>query len=393
MRETKPCTGSDGWQEALAQTEFLLETLQPSWLESPAQRLTYRTCVFLFTALTFLSLNYLTGWTMEFLPEGQLIITVKKWLANNTEPLVGSWSTTGLALNFIIAVVAGLAIGLRPTIKPIETLRWSGAKAWTGMVHGLRRGSIGGVKYGIYIGLIAGLIRYAIWTLGNAKLNTGGSLVELGEWGRSGQIAGVILGLIAWVTILWIARPSLRRINELWDWHIIASVEVLVSGLIFGLAAGVSVGWLLGGTSGLCIALMAALSRGHRNNANFRVADGVIVALIGWLIYGVLTWFISRQLLKGFTMGLSGWMDLWLLSWLGVGAVAGLIAKLSATAKPVETLQSAGIDAARDLTRKETGSAWSQDPILHQHLLHLRYRGYRRHRMRCPSDCTPPDWG
>jgi DNA polymerase III delta prime subunit len=338
------------------QTEFLLETLQPSWLESLARLLTYRTCVFLFTALTFLSLTYLTGWMMDFLPQGQLLIMVKawlEWLANRSEPAVGSWlknsggwSTTSLAIDFIIAVAAGLAIGLKPTIKPIETLRWSGAKAWRGMILGLRRGSIGGVKYGTYIGVIAGLIMGAIWTLGNT--NTGRSSgIELWKWGTSGQIAGVILGLIAWVSILWIDRSSFRRINELWDWHIIKSVEVLLSGLIFGLAVGAHIDLLVGIFSGLAIGLIAGISRNHTDRPIFGVADGVIVGLIGWLIYGVLTWLMGRQLLEGFNIELSNWLDIWLLAWLGIGAAAGLIAKLSATAKPIETLQGAGIDATR----------------------------------------------
>ena len=340
------------------QTEFLLETLQPSWLGSPAQRLTYRSWVFLFVVIFILVNFWLRDWIMDLLPEGPLLIKVKEWLANRSEPAVGSWlknsggwSKTILSLNSIVAVIVGLAIALRPTIKPIETLRWSGAKAWTGMVLGFRRGAIGGLKYGAYIGLVAGLVFWAIWTLGNAQLNTGGlSAIELAKWDTSGRIAGVTVSLITWLTILGIARSSFRRIDDLWDWHVITSGEVLLSGFVFGLASSISFGWssgpymglLLGALCGLAIGIITRISR-NQSDRLFTVADGMIVGLIGWLLYGVITWLLGWQFLEGFTIGLFHWMDLWLLAWLGIGSAAGvstaLIAKLRARARAVRTLE------------------------------------------------------
>ena len=340
-----------------SQTEFLLETLQPSWLGSPAQRLTYRSAVFLFVVILILVNFWLRDWIMDLLPEGQLLINLKEWLANRSEPVgswlknSGGWSTTILSFNSIVAVIVGLAIGLRPTIKPIETLRWSGAKAWTGMVLGFRRGAIGGLKYGAYIGLVVGLVFWAIWTLRNAQLNTGGlSGIELAKWGTSGRIAGVTLSLITWLSIFGIARSSLRRIDELWDWHVITSAEVLLSGFVFGLASSISfgssngpyMGLLVGGLCGLAIGIITRISR-NQSDRLFTVADGMIVGLIGWLLYGVVTWLSGRQFLKGFTIGLFGWMDLWLLAWLGIGSAAGvstaLIANLRASPRPVRTLE------------------------------------------------------
>src|SRR5262249_49779342 len=167
---------------------------------------------------------------------------------------------------------------------------------------------IGGLKYGAYIGQIAGLVMSAIWMLSKDFRDLPG---DLGKWRRSGQIAGVILGVMAWLATLWIARSRLRRISELWDWQMIKSAEVLISGLIFGLAVGLRFSDLLFGIlSGLGIGLIAGISRNHSDRPIFTVADGVIAGLIGWLLYGVLTWFIGRQLLKGFTMGLFVWLDL-----------------------------------------------------------------------------------
>jgi DNA polymerase III delta prime subunit len=339
-----------------AQTEFLLETLQPSWLQSLAQKLTYRICVFLIVVMFVLVSLSLFHWMGDFVPKGQLEIMFIQTIGPTFQETIGTRSETMVKwISIIIALIAGLIIGLKRTIKPIETLKWSGAKARTGMALGLRRWSIGGLKYGAYTGQIVGLVIWVIWALSS---DMGASMhVELAQWGRSGQIAGGIFGLMAGVATLLIAQSSLWRVEELWDWRMIRSAEVLISGLIVGLAVGLTlgtasganVGLLAGGFSGLGIGLIAGLSRGQSNSLNFRVADGVIAGLIGWLMYGVLTWFIGRQLLKGFEIELSRWMEFWLLSWLGIGVIAGLaaglIAKLSATAESVETRQGAGIES------------------------------------------------
>src|SRR5262245_1785363 len=150
-----------------AQTEFLLETLQPSWLESPAQKLAYRTCVSLCVSLIvvaiFLVSFSLKHWMMGFLPKGQLLIMEIRTVETGIQAIGTTVDSAVKSIIIIIALIAGLSVGLKRTIKPIETLRWSGAKAWAGMVLWFQRGSIGGLKYGAYIGQIAGLVMSAIW--------------------------------------------------------------------------------------------------------------------------------------------------------------------------------------------------------------------------------------
>ena len=96
-------------------------------------------------------------------------------------------------------------------------------------------------------------------------------------WGRSGQIVGIVFGLMAGVATLLIARSSLWSVEQLWDWQMIRSAQVLISGFIFGLAVGLWFGMdhgaifglLCGGFSGLGLGLMAGLGSGQRNHPLF----------------------------------------------------------------------------------------------------------------------------
>jgi hypothetical protein len=221
-----------------AQTEFLIERLQPIWLQSAAQKLTYRVGVVLIVAFVFGVADFLKDWLMGFVPRGKLGIGAANW--------VGNWETAEqgtqikLAIGMILGLTAGLIVGLKQTIRPIETLKWSGARGRREMVLGLQRWSMTGLKYGAYIGLIAGYIVWPIFYLSlPSNLGLGN---ELAKWGMAGQIAGVISGLLAGVAAVLIARSGVRRTGELWDWRTIRSADGVISGLIWGIASGVSLG-------------------------------------------------------------------------------------------------------------------------------------------------------
>ena len=59
--------------------------------------------------------------------------------------------------NISLAAIAGLILGLMQRIRPIETVRWSGAGAWSELLRGSRRWGIPCFEYGPYVGLVAGL--------------------------------------------------------------------------------------------------------------------------------------------------------------------------------------------------------------------------------------------
>jgi hypothetical protein len=96
------------------------------------------------------------------------------------------------------------------------------------------------------------------------------------------------------------------------------------------------------------------LSSRQTDRPYFTATDGVIIGLVGSLIYGLLTWFMAQQLLPSFTMKLYDWIDLWLLAWVGIGATLGLAAtlipRLGLRAKSVKTQQSMDVGGLHWLT-------------------------------------------
>ena len=147
-----------------AQTEFLIERLQPTWLPSLAQKWTYHIGVVLLVALIFtLSTDWLLDPLMELVPTGKLIPAARAKLEEleNRVPI----PLYTIIMHTIIALIVGLIVGLRQTIEPIETLKWSGTRAWSSMILGLRWWSMTGLKYGAYVGLIGGQIGWPIWYL------------------------------------------------------------------------------------------------------------------------------------------------------------------------------------------------------------------------------------
>jgi hypothetical protein len=95
--------------------------------------------------------------------------------------------------------------------------------------------------------------------------------------------------------------------------------------------------------------IIAGLSHGLSNRPPFRMADALMVGLIGGVISGLVTWIIDAMLFKVVRMGLIAWMGPPLYGWVGAGATAGFIAcpiaKQRKTIQPVETLPKDGMAA------------------------------------------------
>jgi DNA polymerase III delta prime subunit len=326
-----------------AQTDFVIEKLQPAWLRSLAQKWIYRVTVVLLVALIFAMFQWLTP--LELLPKGRLLLACeehfREWMGKDLSPIVDSQVGTA-----VLALITGLIVGLMQAIKPVETLRWSGARAWSGMVLGLRRWSIVCLKYAAYVGLVAGQVGGSIYYLSLIKFPFSDALPV---WSRVGQIAGVISGLIASVAVLLITRPSVWLNRGLRDWVAIRWVDSLISALIWGIGAGLILGLDVGILSGLGMGIIAGLSHGLSNRPPFRMADALMVGLIAGLVSGLVTWIIDAMLFKVVRMGLIAWMGPFLYGWVGAGATAGfiacLIAKLRKTIQPVETLPKDGMAA------------------------------------------------
>jgi hypothetical protein len=323
-----------------AQTDFVIEKLQPTWLHSRTQKWIYRIAVVLLVALIVRMFEWLIP--LELLPKGRLLLAFEEYfresMGKDLSPIVDSQ-----VFPAVLALITGLIVGLMQAIKPIETLQWSGASAWSGMVLGLRRWSIVCLKYAAYVGLVAGQVGWSIYYL-SFKFPFSDAFPV---WSRVGQIAGVIFGLIASVAVLLITRPSVWLNRGLRDWVAIRWADSLISALIFGIVAALRLGLLVGILSGLGMGIIAGLSHGLTNRPAFRMADALMVGLIGGLISGLVTWIIDAMLFKVLRTGLFDWVGHWLYGWLGAGATAGLvaclIAKLRNTTQSVETLPKGGM--------------------------------------------------
>ncbi len=108
-----------------AQTIFLIERLQPSWLPSKGQQIRY------------------------YLESGFIAALVYGLFGG-----VIDGSDRGLSVGLNVGLIGGLSVLFQRDIKPIETLKWS----WLEVRHGFQVGLIYGLVYGLIYGLSAGLI-------------------------------------------------------------------------------------------------------------------------------------------------------------------------------------------------------------------------------------------
>jgi hypothetical protein len=202
------------------------------------------------------------------------------------------------------------------------------------------------IQYAAYVGLVAGQVGGSIYYLSLIKFPFSDALPV---WSRVGQIAGVISGPIASVAILLITRPSVWLNRGLRDWVAIRWADSLISALMWGIGAGLILGLDVGILSGLGMGIIAGLSHGLSNRPPFRMADALMVGLIGGVISKLVTWIIDAMLFKVVRMGLIAWMGPPLYGWVGAGATAGFIAcpiaKQRKTIQPVETLPKDGMAA------------------------------------------------
>jgi hypothetical protein len=288
-----------GWLARLAkgmkehsQSVFMVEELQPSWLNTKAQKLVYGTVSTLVIALSFvLSLVLLRPifGTSPELNTGSVFVTtivliILFWLG-----LWGCWSESPLRCGFISALVGGLIGGLN-----------------FGLVGGLSVGLFAGLILGVYTGLIGGV------GVGSLKLI---SPIETLRWHRyqfwgkaiHGLKIGAIIGLVIWLSFLLVGDIS----SELSD--------ALIGGLIFVVAFGLiggSVNGLLGGMTDKVRVDKSSPNQGIYLSLKNAVLSIMIVGLIFGLIFG---------LISGLVAGLSRGLNFLL----GFGLIFGLFGGLN----------------------------------------------------------------
>lgn len=209
-----------------AQTMFLIERMQPSWLPNRGQRISYRIESAFIGSLFFGLMSALifgAFFTLLF-KTGNHISELILWLS--------------------ISCSVGITVGFLGEIKPVETLNWS----WKALQNNLRLALVGtimglatgGVIYGLIFGLTSFMLSELIFGL---FYGFGGSEIHQkdnpnqGIWQsfQNATILGIIIGLILWLIT---GLLSLLAGGTIFG----AFIGCLLFGLIFGL-----IGWLSGG--------------------------------------------------------------------------------------------------------------------------------------------------
>ncbi len=122
-----------------SQTEFLIEKMQPTWLQTRFHKQIYRIGIIqIFGLIAGLgTTGLLSGLTTE---------------------LSASQFRFGLSFGVSTGLVFGLRSGLSEEIKPVESLKWS----WVNARKGLRGGLIDGMIFGMIFRLVDGLLERLI---------------------------------------------------------------------------------------------------------------------------------------------------------------------------------------------------------------------------------------
>jgi len=202
------------------QTVFLIERMQPNWLETSNQKKLYSDINFLIFFLFFGSVYWLLGWI---------------YISFDFSFISG----------IFFGIIFGLIAGPGEIIETVESFKWS-LKA---LLHGPILGFVGGVVIGIIYGLI-------LWELGNRTLSN-----HMFDYAL---IYGIQVGLIAFGVITKrtiTAEMEMRTVpnqgirqsakNGIIVGLFFMIVSLLIFGSIFGWVVGLSQAVLLGSIFGM----------------------------------------------------------------------------------------------------------------------------------------------
>jgi hypothetical protein len=297
------------------QSDFLIERMQPDWLHSRTQRWIYRVAVALFTAVVVYVAAVAVNGLTELIPAGAVAARIPATFALLP-------SLYGDLMKVLIPLVAGFIVAARNTIVPIETVRWSSAKARLEATRWLVQAAVVGLRVGVYIGIASGAL---LGVLGTFGVLPGVSLWRATDsgWDKAGAVTGVASGVLAAATLARVCwNVSLTRSTRPTLTPLVA--ETMAIGLVFGLVAGLRTGSPIGVLSGLAIALIAGL--GHDLNQSSRA--GFARPLILGAAIGLAIGAITSQL--GFSSRISPqstafWIQAWMFGGLAVGTTLALV--------------------------------------------------------------------
>lgn len=206
-----------------AQTVFLIEGLQPDWLDTRRQLRVFRYGPALF-------------WTLVV---GSLL-----------GPVIGLPGTLLLAL--VIGLYSGLLGFALDRIETVDVLCWSRRKAWkdgvfgliVGVVPGLVLGLVSGPVRGLVYGLVYGLVVVLVSGLESKSVETTTTPNQgIVQSARNGALCLVVVALVPGLVLGLVYGLVVR----LFGGQVIRLVSGLLAGLVHGLLAGLLAGLVSGG--------------------------------------------------------------------------------------------------------------------------------------------------
>ena len=233
-----------GWLSWLAkqlmqhsQSVFLIEQMQPSWLQTRSQRRTYRIGVVLSGMLMGIPFGIITGGMTNGLMDG--------WMSGVIKGLMNS-----LIYGLAFGLIAGLS---KPEIETVETLKWSWKEARKSLIIGLKNGLPLGLLAGFIFGLISELSPQVTPQQVNQQISSGMFLGLIGGI-TGGAIGGIIYGLthgLRGSTIETKTTPN----QGIWRTLLSAGIGGLIGGVVDAIIITLVYSYLLGWKIGLIYGL------------------------------------------------------------------------------------------------------------------------------------------
>jgi TIR domain len=284
------------------QPELLIEQMQPTWLESAAQRLLYRCGVFALVASAFALAIQLNLWLFN-VPRGTI--------GDAFSHMVGAtqagafWQQHDSLAVAIMGLAAGLTVAAQRRIRPIETLMWSWTNGWHGMVAGLRRFSIGGLNHVAYVGLGIALLASAVPL--KSMVDADQLSPELVRFNVAGYVVAAAALCTLAAAILRTMRPGAWLVGGADRPPRGSAVDTAVSGLVFAAASSLNMGPLIAAAAGISIGSLVRICGGSSVLSAARFADTLVVGLASGLSSGAISWG-TETVRRGFVDAVGVWM-------------------------------------------------------------------------------------
>jgi hypothetical protein len=290
------------------QSEFLVERMQPMWLESAPQRWLYRAGVFIVAAAAVVLVLQSTMAIFDRVPPGNVALALRSQL----RPMYAA--SVSQPLLFLVAVAVGAVMAARKTIVPIETVTWSWPRAARNMRVWAEKAAWTGLDYGFALGVILILILY----FAGFEASSDRSL-----WQVAGEVTGAIGGVIGGI-VLALARPSRWR-TSLSSRAMPRRIEALAGAVLYGLVTAVTLFWLTGLSAGVSVFLMLGFSSAMNDRCR--------VLCLKAMIHGAII-SLTMAAFSGYALSPSVPMFVWFSRWVGGGVAVGLIAGLTVGLAP-----------------------------------------------------------